>query len=485
MIKLFYEKFITMYVSSRIINAEKQKLSKINIINNIMQHQNKMPDYLRAGIRLFSILYFFQLIVLKKIYYAQTITELLDKSRKSKINYLRKLIRLHDSLFELANNNRKKIRDSKSSRKNIRREIFDFVVIGSGPGGATVAKELQKAGFKTIIIETGCSFRNESIKSFSYQEILNKYKNGGITATFGNSNIAYAEGSTLGGGSEINSGFYHRIPAEILTSWKNKFKFDVTDKTEFDDYYRIIEKNLCVSYSPNALIPKASLKLKLGAKNLGWIVEEAPRWVNYENTSKPYGQKMTMSQTYLDKFIKYGGICSELTKAKLITKNGENWRIDFSTKQGNDNVITKNVVLSAGAINTPHILQNSKLSKIAGKRLEMHPTIKVVALFDEEINTKNMGVPAHQVKEFSPHITLGCSISSKPYLRIAMLDHFKKLEIIEEKWKFMAIYYAAIIPQGIGSVRGIPYFNDPLVYYHLTKIDTQNLAIGLKNFVRY
>ena len=29
----------------------------------------------------------------------------------------------------------------------------------------------------------------------------------------------------------------------------------------------------------------------------------------------------------------------------------------------------------------------------------------------------------HQVKEFSPRISLGCSISSYPYLKLAMLDH--------------------------------------------------------------
>ena len=43
----------------------------------------------------------------------------------------------------------------------------------------------------------------------------------------------------------------------------------------------------------------------------------------------------------------------------------------------------------------------------------MHPTIKVIAEFDEIVNFKNMGVPVHQVKEFSPLISFGCSISSK------------------------------------------------------------------------
>ena len=88
----------------------------------------------------------------------------------------------------------------------------------------------------------------------------------------------------------------------------------------------------------------------------------------------------------------------------------------------------------------------------------MHPTIKIIAQFDEEINSKDMGVPVHQVKEYSPDISIGCSISSKPYLALAMLDNEENMNQINKKWKHMAIYYAAIKPTGFGKVRKIPFF---------------------------
>ena len=37
-----------------------------------------------------------------------------------------------------------------------------------------------------------------------------KYVNAGVNTTFGNCKITYVEGSTFGGGSEVNSGLYHR-----------------------------------------------------------------------------------------------------------------------------------------------------------------------------------------------------------------------------------------------------------------------------------
>ena len=125
-------------------------------------------------------------------------------------------------------------------------------------------------------------------------------------------------------------------------------------------------------------------------------------------------------------------------------------------------------------------MKRSGISPLAGKSFQMHPTIKVVALFDEQVNYEGMGVPVHQVKEFSPDMSFGCSISSKPYLRIAMLDHYSNLSLVEKKWKNMAIYYVMIKPDGIGSIKNIPFFKNPLITYQLRKRDKTNLAIGLK-----
>ena len=141
----------------------------------------------------------------------------------------------------------------------------------------------------------------------------------------------------------------------------------------------------------------------------------------------------------------------------------------------------KNLILSSGTINTPVILKRSKISKIAGQRLQMHPTIKVVALFKDKVNSKEMGVPVHQVKEFADRYSFGCSISSKPFLRLAMLDHPNYQDIVDKKWDYMAIYYAMIVPKSFGKIIQIPFFNDPIIYYSLNDEDLKNISEGLKN----
>ena len=103
-------------------------------------------------------------------------------------------------------------------------------------------------------------------------------------------------------------------------------------------------------------------------------------------------------------------------------------------------IITKYLFLCGGAISSPFLLKSSGIYNNVGKTLQMHPTIKVIAEFDEIVNFKNMGVPVHQVKEFSPLISFGCSISSKNHIALAMLDNDKYLNRVEKngkKWLYI------------------------------------------------
>ena len=224
--------------------------------------------------------------------------------------------------------------------------------------------------------------------------------------------------------------------------------------------------------------------LEIGAKKLGWQVSEIPRWFKYDDSKTGSGTKMTMAKTYLKDYIENGGKIYQSTKVQSLKKKNGNWSVGFNTTNGNGNASSKNVILSAGTIGTAQILKRSGLSKKAGKTFQMHPTVKVVAVFDEIINEENMGVPVHQVKEFAPDYSFGCSISSKPYLRVAMLDHHKSIKLVEEEWKNMAIYYASITPEGTGTIKNLPLFKDPLLTYSLTNQDKSNLAQGLKKLCK-
>jgi hypothetical protein len=480
MLNRSYKYFIKKYVVVKSQNIKTLVISGDEMIHRIQKQQKRMPDYLGFGIKSVVLLFVFKYFFKRVLLIRKNFEEEINNARDSYFKIFQNLIRFHDSIFEVANNNEDRIQNKKDSKNFKLEREFDFVIIGSGPGGAVSAKELQEAGFNTCILERGRTYNDNEIPPFSYNEMLNQYKHAGITTTLGNANITYVEGATVGGGSEINSGLYHRTPAEILNIWREEYALIDSDSKKLDKYFKTVENALHVSYFPEGQIPNASLILEAGANKIDWDVMEVPRWFKYDQNKTGSGQKMTITKTYLKDYLDNGGRIYELAKVKNLKKQSGRWNVYFNTDNGKKKITSKNIILSAGTIGTAQILKQSRLSKKAGRKFQMHPTIKVIAVFDEKINIEDMGVPVHQVKEFGPEISLGCSISSKPYLRIAMLDHFEHVHIVEEKWRNMAIYYAMIIPEGEGSIHSIPFFNDPLVKYNLTKRDKKNLAIGLK-----
>ena len=479
MLNRYYKKFIIAYVNSQSFNNEFHSPSEDDIISRIFGHQKKMPDLIGLGIKILSSLFFIHYSFLN-FFFNRNIAKHISRVRKRNMFPYNRLIRFHDSLFELAKQDELIIRKKIIVKAIQKMDVYDFVIVGSGPGGSVCANKLIENGFNTCLFESGNIYPSNQISSFSYNEMLNQYKHGGVTATLGNANIAYVEGETFGGGSQINSGLYHRTPDQILDYWEKKYGLIESTPDDLDKYFSTIERDLCVSYFPDGQISKSSLKLEEGAKKLNWASQEIPRWYNYNSNESSNGIKMTMSRTYLKNYINSGGEFHSQTQVYKLKKTYDLWNLEILNNGIKSHIKSKNVILAAGTINTPNILKRSRLSPLAGRTFQMHPTIKVVALFDEEVNYEGMGVPVHQVKEFSPDISFGCSISSKTYLRIAMLDHYSNLCLVEKKWRNMAIYYAMIKPDGVGSINNIPFFKTPLVTYQLTNRDKMNLAIGIK-----
>ena len=357
----------------------------------------------------------------------------------------------------------------------------EILVIGSGPGGATTAWELIKNKRDVVLIESGDFYPLESCTPFTTKEMEQKYKYGGLNPTISNPKISFVEGECAGGGSEINSGFYHRTPDNILKDWRQTFGIKNLSTEELQKHFEIIEKDISVSLIPKKEeIAPASLKLKEGAEKLGWESMEVPRWFRFDKFG--VGTKQSMTETYLKWYKEAGGKVTYNLKALKIKHLNDLWNVTCFDKKNQKKIIfkAKYLFLCGGAINTPFLLKLSGINRNAGRTLQMHPTVKGVAEFKEIINSQDMGVPVHQVKEFSPKISFGCSISSQPHLALAMIDNKSYIDKVNTNWRKMAIYYAMIKPIGVGKILKVPFFQDPMIKYNLTTQDLELLSVGLK-----
>jgi choline dehydrogenase-like flavoprotein len=83
------------------------------------------------------------------------------------------------------------------------------------------------------------------------------------------------------------------------------------------------------------------------------------------------------------------------------------------------------------------------------------------------------------VKEFAPDLSFGGSSSSPGQIALALSDDWGARAHEIEAWERMAVYYAAIRPEGRGRVVAIPGVADPLVAFRLTRTDLERLRRGL------
>jgi choline dehydrogenase-like flavoprotein len=211
--------------------------------------------------------------------------------------------------------------------------------------------------------------------------------------------------------------------------------------------------------------------MKIGAERLGWKTMELPRWFDYAPVPSPdgtiQGRRRSMTETFIPSALAASCRLLPGVRAGKLRLDHAHWQLQAMRQDEPLTIDAEAVFLCCGAVETPALLRRSGVKKNIGNTLALSPMIKVAAVFEDEVNSDYVDVPAQQVKEFSPRITMGCSISSLPYLALAMTDHPDFMVDLRDMWRRMTIYYAAIAGPNTGLVRNVPLSRAPLVRYSL------------------
>jgi choline dehydrogenase-like flavoprotein len=360
----------------------------------------------------------------------------------------------------------------------------DVLIIGSGAGGATTAAVLAEAGFDVLVVEEGGWIEQGSVTPFSLEQMDLQYRSGGVTAAIGLPTVAYTEGRCAGGGTEVNSGLYRRPPGEIVDRWIQQYQINDLDPDELDVIADEVEKELSIQIVPGGRWGEPSDRLRRGAASLGWKHDESPRWMTYpEGGTAAQGQRQSMTKTYLPRATNAGArLVTDCRIDRLVMRGGRADSASFHrTVEGHEIAGTirfRHVFVCGGAIQTPALLQRSRIKGHIGKSLAVHPTVKLAAKFRDELNIPD-DVPVHQVKEFAPGLSFGGSASHPGLVALSLLDNWREHSNAVESWKRISVYYAAITSEGRGRVQAVPGLRDPLVTYHLTGRDKALLRSGL------
>lgn len=355
----------------------------------------------------------------------------------------------------------------------------EVLVVGSGAGGATTAAVLAEAGFDVLIVEEGEWVDQGEVVPFSLEQMDRQYRSGGVTVALGLPSIAYTEGRCAGGGTEINSGLYRRPPDEVLHRWAAEYRIADLDHDEIATIADEVESALSVTTVPGPASAPSEV-LRRGAERLGWQHSEIPRWMKYPGGDAAGGIRQSMTRTYLPRAVAAGArLITGCRIDALVMVGGLAKRATATLPGGRHGSITfRYVFVCAGAIQSPALLQRSRISGHIGRSLAVHPTVKLAARFADELNVPD-DVPVHQVKEFAPDLSFGGSASQPGLVALALSDQWSTFSRAVTDWRRISIYYAAITSEGRGRVRAVRGLRDPIVTYGLTRRDRALLGSGL------
>jgi choline dehydrogenase-like flavoprotein len=115
-------------------------------------------------------------------------------------------------------------------------EEVDVAVVGSGPGGAVVAKELSDAGVRVALLEEGPPFTPAEYELDGALSMARTMREGGLRMIRGTV-MPTMQAIALGGGSLVNSAICNRAPDFVLDRWCTKFDLEHTTLADLDPHY--------------------------------------------------------------------------------------------------------------------------------------------------------------------------------------------------------------------------------------------------------
>jgi len=285
------------------------------------------------------------------------------------------------------------------------RDVADYVIIGSGPGGAILAHTLGKSGAKVVLVEAGPSLAPKDFHHDIGKTLASYFWDGGARTSRGNVILPTLQARALGGGSVFNSAICMRPMPHLLEKWIDDYGLEEFSGGSLDEHFDAVESFIGLKPADQAVWGRRNHLFKEACENLGWSWEPTMR---FEEgcvgsgecvTGCRQGAKQSMDKRGVREFVEGGGTVYTCVQADQLIMDGAQAKgvvghvVDPVTWERRHEVrIQAKVatIVCAGAINTPLLLRRSGLRREAiGSNLTFHPSCLVFGIFDEVVSPWN------------------------------------------------------------------------------------------------
>ncbi len=374
----------------------------------------------------------------------------------------------------------------------------DYVIVGTGAGGATAARVLSAAGLRVVMLEEGPTLRDDERERGLLDAMAQSTRDFGTISTSGSAPFPLLQGRCVGGSTAINSGIIWRMPDDVRDEWSTKFGLgELVDERAQRRIFEQLETELHVSEVDEAVRGGNARLMQRAAEALGLpgkpIRRNAKDCVGSARCLQgcPRGARQSMDVSYVPRSIEHGARLHALARAtRVVIENGratavEGELLDRERKRNGRFRIQarRGVILSAGAIFTPLLLQKSGVGRLVGDRFQAHPGAAVVGRFPEPVRMGLGTTQAYEVPLHAQGLKLE-SLAMPPELLAMRLpgvggDWQRRLHQLD----YFAQWCAVARMRALGQVRHA-LLGGPSVRYEPLPEDVERIKHGVALLVR-
>lgn len=346
----------------------------------------------------------------------------------------------------------------------------DVVVVGTGAGGAVVAKELAEAGLAVVMLEEGSYHTRADFTGRAADSVGKLYRDAGATFSFGNTVIPIPLGCTVGGTTAINSGTCFRTPPAVLARWRDEFGLSEFTPEHMEPYFDKVERELGVAEADAKYLGGVARVVARGCDTLGWshhaLARNAPECDGQGVCvfGCPTDAKRSTNVSYVPMALQRAAMLVTGVRAeRVLVEHGRAAGVAARSLASGKllRVRARTVVLACGALHTPALLLRQGLlrgNKALGRNLTIHPAVAASALFDEDIRAYQSIPQGYCVDEFAHQGILleGSTASYEAASALFNLVGDRLVEVVEA-YDRVASFGAMVSERcGGGRVRVLP-----------------------------
>jgi choline dehydrogenase-like flavoprotein len=378
----------------------------------------------------------------------------------------------------------------------------DYVVVGTGAGGALAASTLARAGYEVAMVEAGPWRDPEDYPSTVYGSLRDLSDEWMTGVTRGRAMWPVVQGRVVGGSTVINSAIVVRTPGDIFAEWEREHGFGGDGLAErVWTHQDLIEEELSVEESLAGVYGNSNALARKGAVALGIHDHDMRRNVSGCEGAGQCLQgcrkrrKQSTNLVYVPEVLSRAGtLLSCAPVSRVILEHGRALGVSGrlvepgTRRKGAPFVVHahRGVLMGASATHTSPILARSGYRHPAlGSFFRAHPGTAVFGVYDDVVDMNTGATQGWASTYYRSREGFKMETLSLPLELTASRLPGVGLELLERltSYRHLAMWVHAIRAETVGSVRPAA-FGRSQVSYSMIQADMERARFGVHTVAR-